>query len=231
MRNATLKANKSNTKPPALSLLDLNKMRAASADRAHEARLAEQAKQQLAARAQHEAKYFREALRDVTLLSPSDRVPPDQLVGANKPKAVAVQRQRDERQALVQTMSDELDLVSLMDTDANLSFGQPGIGPDVLRKLRKGHWVIQAQLDLHGLRVEEARERIVVFLQNCVKREVRCVRIVHGKGLGSVNKEPVLKGKVQRWLVQREEVLAWVQAGPNDGGSGALVVLLRPPAS
>jgi DNA-nicking Smr family endonuclease len=85
---------------------------------------------------------------------------------------------------------------------------------------------VQAQLDLHGLRVDEARERIAVFLQNCVKRELRCARIIHGKGLGSVNREPVLKSKVHRWLSQREDVLAWVQAGPADGGSGAVLVLI-----
>jgi DNA-nicking Smr family endonuclease len=66
----------------------------------------------------------------------------------------------------------------------------------------------------------------VAFLTDAIKREIRCVRIVHGKGLGSVNKEPVLKNKVLRWLVQREEVLAFCQARPNDGGSGALIVLL-----
>jgi len=99
----------------------------------------------------------------------------------------------------------------------------------VVRRLRRGHWSLQSQIDLHGLRVDEAREALALYLVSCVKREQRCVRVVHGKGLGSVNREPVLKGKVLKWLTQRDEVLAFCQAPPADGGSGALLVLLRPP--
>jgi hypothetical protein len=77
----------------------------------------------------------------------------------------------------------------------------------------------------------EAREALVNYLSDCMKRERRCIRVIHGKGLGSINKEPVLKGKVLKWLAQRNEVLAFCQAAPTDGGSGALIVLLRPPAS
>jgi DNA-nicking Smr family endonuclease len=105
------------------------------------------------------------------------------------------------------------------------------VGADVVRRLRRGHWVLQSQIDLHGLRVDEAREVLVNYLTDCMKRERRCIRVIHGKGLGSVNKEPVLKGKVLKWLAQRNEVLAFCQAAPADGGSGALIVLLRPPAS
>ena len=96
-----------------------------------------------------------------------------------------------------------------------------------MRKLRRGHWVIQGQLDLHGMRREEARDALGEFLRNAMKRGMRCVRIIHGKGLGSVNKEPVLKNKVRNWLVQKEEVIAFCQARASDGGAGALVVLLR----
>ena len=124
-------------------------------------------------------------------------------------------------------MSDELDIERLLETDAALSYRRPGIGEDVVRRLRRGQWVIQRQIDLHGLRVDEAREALGAFLADCLKRDIRCVRVVHGKGLGSKNREPVLKGKVLRWLVQRDEVLAFCQAGPTDGGSGALLVLLR----
>ncbi|HVL74381.1 MAG TPA: Smr/MutS family protein, partial [Noviherbaspirillum sp.] len=93
--------------------------------------------------------------------------------------------------------------------------------------LRRGHWVIQGQLDLHGMRRDEAREALGEFLRNAVKRGIRCVRIVHGKGLGSVNKEPVLKNKVRSWLVQKDEVMAFCQARGDEGGAGAVVVLLR----
>ena len=116
---------------------------------------------------------------------------------------------------------------SLLETDEALSYTREGIGPDVVRKLRRGHWVIQDQIDLHGMRRDEAREMIVEFLRQAALRGIRCVRIVHGKGLGSVNNEPVLKKLVHKWLVQRSDVIAFCQAKPADGGSGAVVVLLR----
>lgn len=138
------------------------------------------------------------------------------------------QRQLDEQQVLAQSVSDEIDIESLLDTDDSLSYRRPGIGPDVLRKLRRGGWVIQSELDLHGHRVEQAREELAAFLKEALKRGQRCVRIVHGKGLGSKDRQPVLKGKVRAWLVQRDEVIAFCQARAAEGGSGALVVLLRP---
>ena len=96
-----------------------------------------------------------------------------------------------------------------------------------MRKLRRGHWVIQNELDLHGMRSDEARAALAEFLRNADKRGLRCVRVIHGKGLGSVNKEPVLKGKVRNWLAQKAEVIAFCQARAADGGSGALLVLLK----
>jgi DNA-nicking Smr family endonuclease len=114
-----------------------------------------------------------------------------------------------------------------MDTDENLSFARSGIGSDVLSKLRRGHWVIQSQLDLHGLRRDEARDRLGEFLRQARKNGHRCVRIIHGKGHGSVGKEPILKQKVRIWLAQKDEVMAFCQARAADGGAGALVVLLK----
>ncbi|MEO8188594.1 MAG: Smr/MutS family protein, partial [Burkholderiaceae bacterium] len=95
------------------------------------------------------------------------------------------------------------------------------------KKLRRGHWSIQDHLDLHGLHVEPARALLVSFLNNALKHGLRCVRIVHGKGLRSKNAEPVLKRKIGHWLSQRDEVLAFVQARPEDGGGGAVLVLLK----
>ena len=129
---------------------------------------------------------------------------------------------------LRESISDEFDVESLLDTDDALSFRRPGIGPDVVRKLRRGVWAIQGQLDLHGLRRDAARERSPPSCATPNAHGLRCVRVVHGKGNGSPGREPVLKGKVRSWLVQRSEVLAFVQARATEGGSGALVVLLRP---
>ncbi|NBO89376.1 MAG: DNA mismatch repair protein MutS, partial [Betaproteobacteria bacterium] len=125
------------------------------------------------------------------------------------------------------SLSDEFDISTLLDVDDQLSFRRPGIGTDVTRKLRRGDWSIQGQVDLHGLRSEEARDTLAQFVRDAVRMGWRCVRIVHGKGLGSPGKQPVLKSKVQRWLVQKNEVQAFVQAPPVQGGAGALLVLLK----
>ena len=139
---------------------------------------------------------------------------------------VALQHQLDELAVMREALSDEFDAETLLDTDDALSYRRPGIGTDVTRKLRKGGWSIQGQVDLHGLRREDAREALVDFIKDAARMGWRCVRVVHGKGLGSPGKTPVLKGKVQSWLIQKQEVLAFVQARPAHGGAGALIVLL-----
>ena len=143
-----------------------------------------------------------------------------------RPAPVAEQRLRDELAVMREALSDDFDVETLLDTDEALSFRRPGMGPDVVRKLRRGVWSIQRQLDLHGFRREDARDALAVFIRDANKAGLRCVRVVHGKGLGSPGKTPILKGRVQSWLVQKREVLAFVQARPADGGAGALVVLL-----
>ena len=148
------------------------------------------------------------------------------LLKKESPPPQPMQYQRDEKTVLIEAISDEFDVGTLLDVDDLLSFRRPGIGPDVTRKLRRGDWTIQRQLDLHGLRRDEARERLSFFIREAFKQGIRCVRIVHGKGLGSPGKAPVLKSRVHSWLVQKQEVLAFVQAKPADGGGGALVVLL-----
>lgn len=138
------------------------------------------------------------------------------------------QRVLDEQSVLREAISDEFDVETLLDTDETLSFRRPGVGPEVVRRLRRGDWVIQAQIDLHGLRRDEAREQLASFLREAVRQGLRCVRVVHGKGNGSPGREPVLKAKVKTWLVQKNEVIAFTQARASDGGAGALLVLLRP---
>jgi DNA-nicking Smr family endonuclease len=145
-----------------------------------------------------------------------------------QPAPVPVQQQLDEQRVLREAISDEFDATTLLDVDEALSFRRPGVGIDVTRKLRRGGWSIQGEIDLHGLRRDEAREALAAFLRDSGKRGWRCVRVVHGKGLGSPGKTPVLKGKVQSWLMQKDEVLAFVQARADEGGAGAVVVLLRP---
>ncbi len=107
------------------------------------------------------------------------------------------------------------------------TFVRAGIGSDVLSKLRRGHWSVQSELDLHGYTTGEARDALADFLFDARSRRYRCVRVIHGKGLTSPNKEPVLKGKVRRWLTQWGDVLAFAEAPLNAGGGGAVLVLLR----
>ncbi|WP_118179676.1 Smr/MutS family protein [Paraburkholderia phosphatilytica] len=146
----------------------------------------------------------------------------------NPPEPLPLQTQLDEKAVLQETLSDEFDPEALLDIDETLSYCRPGVSQEVVKKLRRGAWIVQAQLDLHGMRREEAREALAEFIRESVKRGLRCVRVIHGKGLGSVGKEPVLKGKVRAWLVQKDEVIAFSQARPHDGGAGAVLVLLQP---
>ena len=106
------------------------------------------------------------------------------------------------------------------------TFVRRGIGRDVLSSLRRGRWVVQAEIDLHGMTTHQAHDALADFLLEARARGTRCVRVVHGKGLTSPNREPVLKGKVRRWLAHWDDVLAYCEAPRHAGGSGAVVVLL-----
>jgi DNA-nicking Smr family endonuclease len=205
-------------------LAQLAPLREALTRSAREELEARTAERRTTAERQTDAEEFRRAVGGVTPLTIKQRVEHDR--PPHPP--VAHQRLEDDRQVLIASVSDEFEIDTLLHTDAELSFRRPGIGPDVLRKLRRGEWTIQDHLDLHGLRVDEARELLGQFLREALKRGLRCVRIVHGKGLGSKDRQPVLKGKARVWLAQRDEVIAFCQARPAEGGSGALVVLLRP---
>jgi len=144
-----------------------------------------------------------------------------------KPKPIPKQFIRDEQQALADSLSDHYIPAHELETGEELLYLRDGHSPDILSKLRRGHWVVQAAIDLHGLISDEARLYVATFLNDCKKRGLRCVRIVHGKGLGSRNREPVLKHKLRGWLMQRDEVIAYAEARRQDGGSGAVIVLLK----
>lgn len=169
-----------------------------------------------------EASLFRNSVSDVTPLRRAPKVEHER----QRPRPIPAQRLRDNRETLRESLSDQAPWDSGLETGDELSYARNGIGAHTLRRLRRGHWVIQAELDLHGLTVDEARGRLLEFLNHCVRRSLRCVRIIHGKGLRSKNREPVLKRKVAAWLMQRDEILAYCQARRSDGGSGAVVVLL-----
>jgi DNA-nicking Smr family endonuclease len=166
---------------------------------------------------------FRRAVADAVPLPPSNRAD----IARPRPKPIAHQRQADERQVLIDALSDPWDWEAAVSTGEELLFVRPGVPAAALRKLRRGGWVIRGELDLHGHTGDEARVALAAFLNRCMLEDRRCVRIIHGKGHGSKNRLPVLKNKVRHWLMQREDVLAFCQARTVDGGAGAVIVLLK----
>lgn len=208
-----------------LDLSDLSKLRD-QLKVENEAREAERQRAEAAARqAAEEANVFRASIGQVSALRHNLRVEHPR----NPPAPDPVHSRAEDKRVLDASLSDEFDVDNLLDTDDTLSYRRPGIGEDVLKKLRRGEWATQDQIDLHGLRREEAREALAAFLRRAVQRGIRCVRVIHGKGLGSPDKTPVLKGKVRSWLVQKEEVIAFVEPRNTAGGAGAVLVLLRQP--
>ncbi len=164
---------------------------------------------------------FREALRGVQPLGESRRVE----LRRARPAPYPRQTWLDERAALAESLGP-VSLDDALDSGEELAFIRNGYSRDVLRKLRRGHWVVEDHLDLHGMNRLAAAVSVNEFLRRSMARRLRCVRIVHGKGLGSHNREPVLKGLLRKWLLTRGEVLAFSQAPAVHGGSGAVLVLL-----
>ena len=166
---------------------------------------------------------FRAAVADARPL----RQPPRLERPAPQVRPLPLQRWADDREVLTESLDRTVDWDFDRQTGESLAYKREGVQLQVFRRLRRGHWVVQAELDLHGLTREQARAALGTFLADCLRRSLRCVRVIHGKGLGSRNREPVLKAKVAGWLAQREAVLAFCEAPPRDGGSGAVLVLLR----
>jgi DNA-nicking Smr family endonuclease len=171
----------------------------------------------------NEETLLRDALKGVAPL----RNPGKASLQRPPPAPIPVQSLREDEQVLQDSLSDQMPVEIGLEMGDELLFLRNGLSSQILKKLRRGFWATQDHLDLHGLRTEEARALLVSFLNDALKQGFRCVRIVHGKGLRSKNAEPVLKRKVGNWLAQRDEVLAFVQARAEDGGSGAVVVLLK----
>jgi DNA-nicking Smr family endonuclease len=172
-----------------------------------------------------ERELFQAELDDVVPLTPHGRVLPSP---AHLPP-VPLSLLRDERDVIHESLHDPVRWDMDAETGEEASYVRPGIARQTLRRLRQGNWVAQAELDLHGLTKVEAKRELADFLFECKRRGARCVRIIHGKGRGSINREPVLKLHVRHWLMLRDEVLAYVQARPADGGGGAMMVLLKSP--
>lgn len=170
-----------------------------------------------------DADLLREALEGVAPLAHPGKV----VHHRNKPAPVPAQRLADEAQVLTDSLSDEAPLDAGFESGDELTYVRNGLSAQVLRKLRRGHWAVQDHIDLHGLRSDAARQLLVGFLNQAMNDGFRCVRVVHGKGYRSHNQEPVLKKKMAGWLQQRDDVLGYCQAPQADGGSGAVIILLK----
>lgn len=142
------------------------------------------------------------------------------------PLAIPRQHLFDEQAALRESLHGPVLVDLYLEGGDEAAWRRDGLPKTWLRDLRRGRWVTQSKLDLHGMNRDQARNAVVVFLSECQLHGYRCVRVVHGKGLSSPGREPVLKKLVLGWLSQRREVLAFCQARAAEGGAGAAVVLL-----
>ncbi len=165
---------------------------------------------------------FRAAMTTVRRRPPADRVSAQVAKPSTRPRSLEA-----DEQAVIEELrrgpfeSDPLDSI-----DA-LAYRGDGIQDSVWRRLRRGTYRIHAELDLHGLNRDHAYRAVADFLTDCRNRDLRCVRIIHGKGLGSPNSGPIIRSLLDGWLRRRNDVLAFCAARPHDGGTGAAYVLLR----
>ena len=143
-----------------------------------------------------------------------------------RPSPQPVQTQLDERRVIEDLLSTDFDATEL-ETGDELVYARPGLQHNTLRRLRRGQLCVSSVLDLHGMTADMAKQAVSEFLRKARLAGDRCVRIIHGKGRGSRDGQPVLKRKLDLWLRQRDDVLAFCSARPVDGGTGAVYVLLR----
>jgi DNA-nicking Smr family endonuclease len=165
---------------------------------------------------------FRKAVGDVKPIRPHNRVEPFRLRAQPLPR----QRLADEREVLRELARQTFELDDL-EIDDDGTYLRAGLPRDIVRKLRRTHWSIQDEVDLHGLTADEAAARTAAFIAEARRCGLRCVRIIHGKGLRSPGREPVLKRRIRRLLARRDDVLAFVEPRAAHGGGGAVVVLLQ----
>lgn len=170
----------------------------------------------------HERELFRKVMDGVEQLSEQTRAVPER-----PPAEPDARMTRADLEAVLAEMRDGPLDPHALETDEELAFRQPGVQDSVLRKLKRGQYSVQGELDLHGFTADAAKVEVALFLQEAQRRHWRCVRIIHGKGRRSGHGGPVLKTKVAHWLRQRRDVLAYASAQPAHGGSGAVYVLLR----
>jgi DNA-nicking Smr family endonuclease len=172
-------------------------------------------------RADPDAILFREAMRDVKPIATRQRVLPEK----RKPPARATFTAADRKRVLVESL-EGFGESEITDSGDEIAFRRDGVQTSVLRKLKRGEYRVEAVCDLHGLRVDEAKHALREFLAESLARNLRCVRVIHGKGNGSGSRGPVIKTAVNMILRKTGPVLAFTSARRIDGGTGAINVLL-----
>lgn len=165
---------------------------------------------------------FRRLMSDVRPLSQDPAVAPP----PKRARPRARFRKRDEKDALRESLEADIESMEF-ESGQSLSFARPSVGPRSFRKLARGSFSVQSEIDLHGLTVAEAKTALAEFIEGSIDHGYRCVRVIHGKGLGSGDRGPTLKRKVDNWLRKWNAVLAFVSARQVDGGTGAVYVLLK----
>ncbi len=145
---------------------------------------------------------------------------------STKPEPIPKETLKDQQKVLQESLEVSFELEDSQPGDS-LSFCRPGIQKTIFRKLKKGQYSTGAELDLHGMTMPEAQKELAEFIQSSRESNIRCVRVIHGKGYGSSNRGPRLKPMVNQWLRKRNEILAFCSARPMDGGTGAVYVLLK----
>lgn len=169
-------------------------------------------------------KLFRRVMAETKPLRTSDRVAP--IIGKPKPRARF--SRADEKAVLEESLQVDIDDLETNSGEA-MHFQRASVGRTTMRMLARGSYAVLAEIDLHGMTLAEAKPRLEAFIRRCAANNKLCVRIVHGKGLGSGNRGPVLKAAVNRWLRRWDAVLAFTSARQVDGGTGAVYVLLQAP--
>ena len=169
-----------------------------------------------------EAAEFRDAVGAIAELPRSNRAKTRRPTPSSRPR----QSQKDEREVITHLLDHPIEPM-MLETGDEVEYRQDGVQLSIMRKLRRGQYARQDELDLHGMTVAQAREQVIAFLGHARAHNMRCVRVIHGKGLRSTQRGPVLKPRVSLWLRQRKEVLAYCSATLAEGGTGAVYVLLR----
>lgn len=181
------------------------------------------------------AKLFARATQSTQPIKASGRVIHTRIQTLQPPELLEQKRQRATGSAQQAAAENTMPLrthtpgcgMEISDTGQDIAWSAPGVGPDTLRRLKQAYWPVGAQLDLHGLNSDQARDALMAFLHTSQAHATRCVRIIHGQGYGSVSGQGVLKSVVVQWLRQIQDIVAFATAPQAHGGRGAMLVLIR----